>query len=503
MLVTSDLKDIALLSVSLKALPNSTHWIVARMDYNSRMSQQFRGTTQQQRGKPAAKKEEDPNAFMILSDHELVAAFKDCSAEGMIPFGLADLQKPNAQHVFQVYEWFANALMAVMPDTVESMIRAATEQTCGDFADTIPPETRNLMGFYASLRRMMQVCAIHDFSLQDLFRPEHGRLVKHFSYLINFWRFRAEKMPIWDEQLTDAERVRDRHEAVYHQNQEMEAKIEEMRQRQVAMEGITKEKAKKNQDMKQKLRELNVQKEKTTERWEKVRAEKTRLTSLLEERTAASHAAKQECLKLKPYASSSSAALQAQLNDLSRGLSDDKAQIDVLERRSRALQSSAEAFTIVKTDVESCNKILEDVSASLTREDEEAAKAAKHRDTLTERSSNLREVERQEQLLARQLAKWNERTEKLRLASREKADAGRARMEELQVVHRQLTEERGEKGRDMEKRRIRIEQTERKMADLKENIENEVVAAQGEFLKMDAHIRLYIQEMDQAIEAAG
>jgi kinetochore protein Nuf2 len=37
------------------------------------------------------------------------------------------------------------------------------------------------------------------------------------------------------------------------------------------------------------------------------------------------------------------------------------------------------------------------------------------------------------------------------------------------------------------------------MADLKENIENEVHNAKEEFLKMDSHIKLYINEMEQAI----
>ena len=38
------------------------------------------------------------------------------------------------------------------------------------------------------------------------------------------------------------------------------------------------------------------------------------------------------------------------------------------------------------------------------------------------------------------------------------------------------------------------------MADLKDNIENEVHSAHDEFLKIDSHIRLYIKEMEQSID---
>ena len=51
----------------------------------------------------------------------------------------------------------------------------------------------------------------------------------------------------------------------------------------------------------------------------------------------------------------------------------------------------------------------------------------------------------------------------------------------------------------MEKRRVRIEQTEKKMAELKDNIENEVHSAHAEYLKMESHIKLYITEMEQSI----
>lgn len=37
------------------------------------------------------------------------------------------------------------------------------------------------------------------------------------------------------------------------------------------------------------------------------------------------------------------------------------------------------------------------------------------------------------------------------------------------------------------------------MADLKENIENEVHNAYDEYMKLESHIRLYITEMEQLV----
>ena len=279
----------------------------------------------------------------------------------------------------------------------------------------------------------------------------------------------------------------------------MEARLAEMQRSRKAMEIQVKEKVRRNDELKTRLLELRKGQDKIAERLERVKGEKARATELLEDKTALTLAAKQESSKLRPYVLQSPAALQSSLADLSTSLQADRSRIDHLDRRSRALQTSADTFSVVTTDVLSCIKLLEEISLELQKEDEELLKAGRHRDALSERGNNVREIERTEQLLQRQLAKWNERTERLRQGSKEKAAAARERMEDLARVHRALTEERTEKAREMERRRVRIEQTEKKMVDLKESVEKEVQAAHDEFLKMDAHVRLYITEMEQCI----
>ena len=243
----------------------------------------------------------------------------------------------------------------------------------------------------------------------------------------------------------------------------MESRLDEMRRARKTMDQQVKEKTKRNEDLKQRLLELKKGQERVAERLERVRSEKTRLTSALEERTEKCLGIRQESEKLRPYVLQSPAALQASLTELSDVLGRDRSNIDSLEKRTRALQTSADTFSIVSNDVVSCIKVLEEVSNELHKEDEENLKAAKRRDALSERGNNVREVERTEAILQRQLKRWLERTETVRNGSREKAQTAKEKMDELRAVHRRLTDERAEKGREMEKRRVRIEQTEKKV----------------------------------------
>jgi kinetochore protein Nuf2 len=276
-------------------------------------------------------------------------------------------------------------------------------------------------------------------------------------------RFRESQTVVIDEHFNKSERTKARIEALYAENQDMEQRLDDMRRNQQAMEAQVKEKVQRNDKLKARLLELRRNQERVAETLERVKGEKAKRQATLEEKMERAVRTRQEIEKLRPYVQESSASLQAALTELSETLTRDKGQVDVMERRLRALQTSTDTFTVVANEVQACVKALEDISVELQKEEEEDARAARNRDAISERGNSVREVEQTEKLLQRQLARWNERIEALRKNSQEKQEIAQARMEELRSTQKQLREERAEKQRDMEMRRIRIEQTEKKV----------------------------------------
>ncbi|CAA9965055.1 hypothetical protein CFE70_007903 [Pyrenophora teres f. teres 0-1] len=461
------------------------------MSYNGRMSM-ARTTQHNQRAPPA----NEHDAFMTLPDHEIAGCISDIG----IQFTVSDLQKPNPQIIQKVFEWLAELLMNTTREVVAPAMRAAAEDMCGGDADRLyTSDTRDLMAFFVILRKLLRECGIHDFTFNDLYKPTHGRLVKIFSYMINFIRFRESQTEIIDEHFNKAERTKLRIEQLYDDKQIKEQQLADLERNRAATQRLMQEKEKRNNELKTRLLELKRGQEAVAEKLERAKAEQDRLKKLLQQRVENKENVQREVIKLKPYTQQSPTALEESLRDLSDRLTGEKTQIDMMDRRARALQTSTDSFAVVATDVTSCTRLLTDVQADLAREEEELAKASRHRDALADRSNNVRDVERQERLLQKQLGNINARTDKLKTKGDEEAERARKRMEELRDTHAKLTEERGEKGREMERRRVRIEQTEKKMAELKDNIENEVHSAHDEYLKMESHIKLYITEMEQSI----
>lgn len=94
---------------------------------------------------------------MLIRDALLQPAdeIAGCIHDIGVPFTAEDLWKPNPQLVQKVFELFAELLMNITRETVEPAMRAAAEEVCAENLEIIPIDTRNLMGFYVSLRKLL------------------------------------------------------------------------------------------------------------------------------------------------------------------------------------------------------------------------------------------------------------------------------------------------------------------------------------------------------------
>ncbi|KAF2226956.1 kinetochore protein nuf2, partial [Elsinoe ampelina] len=409
------------------------------MAYNGRMSM-ARSSQQSSQGR---KKEDDSDAFMTLPDREIAGCISDIG----IPFSVSDLQKPNPQQIQKVFEWFAELLLNTTREVVAPGMSAAAFAISGDDADRIfTADTRELMGFFVMLRRLLAECGVKDFTFSDLYKPTHPRLVRVFSYIINFIRFRESQTPVIDRHFNSLDETKRRIESLWSENESRRDTLEDMERNKDRLSEAMREKERRSQDLKTRLLELKKGQERVAEKLERARAEQSRLKLVLEERNTDRMTIRKEVEKLRPYASQSPGQLEHQLRELGDQLGRERGEIERLERRDRALKTSLDTFVLVHADVTSLTRLATDVAEELRKEEEELSRANRARDALSERSNNVRDVERQERFLGKQLQSWNERTEKLRRTAEEKQEVARVRVEELRGVHEGLGRERRVRG---------------------------------------------------------
>ncbi|KAF2671663.1 hypothetical protein BT63DRAFT_422206 [Microthyrium microscopicum] len=463
------------------------------MDYNPRQSM-ARGNSVSTSNRRPPPEEVDP---FILRDPDIC---ENVTFLG-VPFSLDDLRKPQPQQIQRLYEFLADLCMTVTRETVGPAMSAAASEIAGpDMADRLySQDVRDLMGLFVRLRAFMVVCQVNDFGFADLFKPTYPRLQKILSYVINFVRFREGQTPTVQEFVEEKEKLALRVQQLVGGNEGLEARLHALKANRAEQEHANQKKKEAEARAKEQLIGLNHQKMKVMNDGERATAELKRLCQAYDERQALLEATSKEAAKLRPYTFQKPDALQTNLRELNATLAAEKAQIEAHERRERALQTSADSFSTAAQDVAASTRVLTELANDMLKEEEQQNKATRFREALSDKKNNVQEVEREEKLLQKKLDTINVRIDKLRRTAKEKADSASVRMNELKETQSKLQKERNEQSREVDKRRVRIEQTEKKMTDLKENIENEINSAREEYLKMESHVNLYITEMGQTI----
>lgn len=281
--------------------------------------------------------------------------------------------------------------------------------------------------------------------------------------MINFIRFRESQTEFIDEHFNKSQRTKIRVEQLYDEKEPKETQLADLERNRNATTRLLQETEKRYKELHQRLRELLAEQERLQEKATKAKEQQHKLKELVIKKHEEKQNVEDEVSKLRTYTEQSPTALEDALRDLNDRLVNDKAQIESFDRRARMLQTSTESFGVVTADMGACTRLLTDVLADLAKEEEELAKASRHQDALTDKSNIIRDIERQERLLQKQRSNLNARMDKVKKKADDEAAAASRKMEEMREAHARLTKERGEKSRDMEERRVKIEQTEKKV----------------------------------------
>ena len=68
---------------------------------------------------------------------------------------MADLSKPQPQQIQRVFEWFAELLTNTTRESVAPAMHAAADDVAGPYAEIFTSDTRELMGFFVVLRKLL------------------------------------------------------------------------------------------------------------------------------------------------------------------------------------------------------------------------------------------------------------------------------------------------------------------------------------------------------------
>jgi len=158
-------------------------------------------------------------SFPTLDEQEVIDVF----AELQIPLSSQTLQKPPAGYMRDLYERCLAMLTGIRREDYTTRNFAATQCLSNpDLHDDSIPEIQ----FFRELVKLMETVGINDFSRRDIDKPVKERTIRILSAIINFAKFRLDKMDQIEEFEEQLENLQDHRQTLIEGNAHMAMQIE-------------------------------------------------------------------------------------------------------------------------------------------------------------------------------------------------------------------------------------------------------------------------------------
>eukprot|EP00958_Prasinococcus_capsulatus_P007104 scaffold659_cov329-Prasinococcus_capsulatus_cf.AAC.13 len=169
-------------------------------------------------------------SFPILNNNEILL----CLHELEVNFSEDHLMKPNEESVRPMYSSLVQMLVGVSREELQQPVFGAIDAL--EFPE-LHDDSIGTLAFGRALCRLMEAAGVADFSLHDISKPDPQRLRRHLSALINFAKFREEKLSMYQELQENADVANEKRSELDQQNAKLKAelrRLEEAQQKEAA-----------------------------------------------------------------------------------------------------------------------------------------------------------------------------------------------------------------------------------------------------------------------------
>ncbi|WFC94704.1 kinetochore-associated Ndc80 complex subunit nuf2 [Malassezia brasiliensis] len=370
-------------------------------------------------------------SFPAVKTEELLSVLQEMG----LAVSAEDVAKPQSAMVQRVYMAFLDTLAGTLPD----MLDARRDEACARMEHSeIFEDGIAWLLFYREVRAMMDAATVHDFHLQDLTRPHPKRFKRHMSALVNFFRFRSDRLAEFDELVLDTEELENRRldleegseqvrsalDALAAQRRDEEPQVHALRERNLALSD--------------QLLRLKKEQGKLLGEVDALKGEKAQLAQHQSDVQHELHTVHTELHKLQARLAARPDDVRRQIADLHTQAAQERAGVRDAEAKAAALADKLQVLAQLDTDVAHAHAALEQIAGALERIaretrilDEAQHALAAHEEERAALEARHAELARETEHATHALAARRDELEAQRSASQARLDALTARLGEV------------------------------------------------------------------------
>ncbi|GIL55886.1 hypothetical protein Vafri_11379 [Volvox africanus] len=361
---------------------------------------------------------------------------QQCLGDLQINLDPSQLVKPTSEGVRIIYEQAVIALMGVTrEELMQPNFSALTVFEYPELQDDSIP----VINFLQKLSQLMLLSGVRDFNLSDVFKPEPGRLKRNICAIINFAKFRDEKVVMLDElEKSVEEKLRQNQAEV----QEYEANLAELRRlkelhatRQTEAAAFESE----VQAISASIMQLNKAHTALSEETRAIKAQCNALTDQAAEAKLTLHSLHSEAMELQDQIVQSPEKHKTAINDLLMAVERKRDYFTAMclayDEHERKLEMMAKS----ERELQRCVKLQEDLEVAVARKKDVSTATKDNREAIALEERRYNELVSTHVTTQRQFLSLQDKLSHIKQQGQLKLDAAAALLEE-QVKRREAAE---------------------------------------------------------------
>ncbi|KAI9596292.1 Nuf2 family-domain-containing protein [Syncephalis fuscata] len=427
--------------------------------------------------------------FPTLKTQEILT----CLHELQIPFSEDDLQRPSHMRMMSVYESICYVFMGVSREDIVSIDKFTSNMSYPDLYQNALVS----MSFYRYLSRFMQAIGIDDFGFKDLAKPEPGRVRRIMSAVINFAKFREERMDVLDQFTIKSEELLDQHALLQQQNEQLKEHLKSIKIQQERELAQVQKLEEEKSGIQSELREMNKQQTRLNAEIEEQKQEKGQLSDKMTSAQFELIEVKQEIGRLQARIVPSPEKLQELIDKLNADLVNTRQKISVEELKAHEFQSRISNIQYLAQDVEACKQLMQDCleetenCQNITREITILCEKVEKKEL--EIHDLTYKLESQE----RQITKAKDMLEKLHVQHQQQQEIIAHKMDRLHEDYGELQRESTVYAQKIIEYQELITEKEAQMAELHKDVEQEISSIQMSYMRLRQQVEVYLVKVQR------
>eukprot|EP00516_Mucochytrium_quahogii_P004553 CAMPEP_0203760730 /NCGR_PEP_ID=MMETSP0098-20131031/13963_1 /ASSEMBLY_ACC=CAM_ASM_000208 /TAXON_ID=96639 /ORGANISM=" , Strain NY0313808BC1" /LENGTH=406 /DNA_ID=CAMNT_0050654419 /DNA_START=124 /DNA_END=1341 /DNA_ORIENTATION=+ len=345
-------------------------------------------------------------SFPLLGVEEILL----CMSELQIPLQAEDLQKPSAATVRSVYEALCESCIGVTREEINIPIEDAMGHI--EFPE-LHEESIAQLTYFRYVHRLLTASGVRDTTIVDITKPDAKRFRRNLSAVINFAKFKEERLINFTDMSNNTENLLDQRASleetcaategkilqIQQQREAESSQVNKLREECRALEAELKQKNKQHAALQHETKQLKAKSNEFKDDIATLRFQKLNIS--------------QECERMESNIVRSPARLKMELAELRQQVETDRVENQRLTEQSSTLQEHSQALEKAESDIEGLLKLMRQVEEAMLGCKGASKQVKKMATSIKDHSNTMRQLETQREETQRQIQIIEERLKKL------------------------------------------------------------------------------------------